>query len=89
MTPPTALQSLLALTDDDERILSTASELADLVAPRVRESVTEQLDATASAPPAPQAVVEVRITRVWTPGHAPPSKPKPLTSQTHATQATP
>ncbi|EOD27052.1 hypothetical protein EMIHUDRAFT_450128 [Emiliania huxleyi CCMP1516] len=54
LKPPPALEALLAATDEDERALATASEIAELIGPRVRQ----ELGAAASEPPLPTAVAE-------------------------------
>jgi len=54
LKPPPALEALLAATDEDERALATASEIAELIGPRVRQ----ELGAAASEPPPPTAVAE-------------------------------
>ena len=54
LSPPAALTELLAPSEEDERALATASELAELLGPRVREQINE----ATSAPPQPSALSE-------------------------------
>jgi len=54
LKPPPALEALLAATDEDQRALATASEIVELIGPRVRK----ELGAAASEPPPPTAVAE-------------------------------